>query len=313
MTADALAGKRIAPQAYEALAEALAVIHWNKQPFERYIRCSLRDHPEILARLDFSQTKRQVAGTVVTLLQGQAAYQPTALTLMTQIAEMTTFPNLARQVDAEERIAIARDAVKVLAAITETYRRTLDKAEQLRAQQEATERQTEALRVHTRALNEIKREFLDLHTMADKHRRGTRLEGLLHRLFEIHDMEPRLSYSLANEQIDGSVTFNTDDYLLEAKWWKQPVDRAEADIFAAKICRKGRNTLGIFVAVNGFTEGFRSAIHPAGTPFVTFDGDDLFHVLDSRVDLGELLGLKRRHLNDTGSCWLPAREAMIVS
>ncbi|MGK5738130.1 restriction endonuclease [Micromonospora sp. URMC 103] len=313
MSVDALAGKRIAPHAYEALAEALAVIHWNEQPFERYIRSSLRDYPEIIARLDFSQTKRQVAGAVVTLLQGQAAYQTAALTLMTEIAEMRTFPNLARQGDAEERIAIARDAVKVLAVITETYRRTFHTTERLRALQEAAERQAEALRVHTRALTEIKRDFLDLHTMADKHRRGRRLEGLLHRLFEIHDMEPRLSYSLASEQIDGSVTFDTDDYLLEAKWWKQPVDRAEADIFAAKISRKGRNTLGIFVSINGFTEGFRSVLHPGGTPFVTFDGDDLFHVLDSRVDLGELLRRKRRHLNDTGSCWLPTREAMIIS
>jgi hypothetical protein len=47
----------------------------------------------------------------------------------------------------------------------------------------------------------------------------TRFERVLHRLFEIHDMEPRLSYSPASEQVDGSVNFDTDDYLIEAKWW----------------------------------------------------------------------------------------------
>jgi hypothetical protein len=301
-------GKRIAPAAYDALAEALAVIHWNKQPFERYLRNALRDHPEILARLDLSQTKRLVAGSVVDLLQSNAAYNSTALALMTEIAEMTTFPNLARQIDAAERIAIAQDAVRVLATLTKAYRRDLDDQERLRVEREACERVTEARRIHARALADIRCDFIELHAATDRHGRGRRFERLLHRLFEIHDMQPRLSYSISFEQIDGSLSFDTDDYLLEAKWWANPVERAEADVFAAKICRKGRNTLGIFIAVNGFTEGFRSVAHPNGTPFVTFDGEDLFHVLDERVDLADLLRGKRRHLNDTGSCWLPARS-----
>lgn len=300
-------GKRIVSEAYDALAEALAVIHWNKQPFERYIRNGLRNHPEILARLDFSQTKRLVAGSVVDFLQSDAVYDSTTLALMIEIAEMTTFPNLARQVDAAERIAIAKDAVKVLATLTEAYRRDLDDKERLRREHESHERATEVRRIRARALAEIKQNFIELHAETDRHGRGRRFERLLHRLFEIHDMQPRLSYSISFEQIDGSLTFDTDDYLLEAKWWANPVDRAEADVFAAKICRKGRNTLGIFIAVNGFTEGFRSVVHPSGTPFVTFDGQDLFHVLDERVDLANLLRSKRRHLNDTGSCWLPAR------
>src|SRR5262249_6467944 len=141
----------------------------------------------------------------------------------------------------------------------------------------------------------------------DVHARGRHFESVLHRMFEIHDMEPRLSYSVDYEQIDGSINFDTDDYLLEAKWWKGAVDRNEADVFAAKICRKGRNTLGMCISVNGFTEGFRNAHHASGTPFITADGDDLFHVLDGRVSLSELLRRKRRHLNDTGSCWFPAR------
>ncbi|WDQ00010.1 restriction endonuclease [Micromonospora chalcea] len=299
--------KRIAPQAYEALAEALAVIHWNKQPYETYLRRHLHEHPELLARLDFTQTKRVVAATLVDLLQSATAYDETSLAIMTEIAEMTTFPNLARQTDAAERIAVARSAVRVLADLTSQYRRDLHQRERLRAAREAEAQAAEAKRLHTRAMSSIKVEFLGLHQATDPHRRGRRFEYVLNRLFELHDMEPRLGYAVAHEQIDGSLHFETDDYLVEAKWWKQPVDRAEADVFAAKICRKGRNTLGIFIAVNGFTEGFLQATHQGGTPFITVDGDDLFHILDGRIALPELLRSKRRHLNDTGSCWCPAR------
>jgi hypothetical protein len=35
MTTAAMPGKRIAPGAYEALVEALALVFWNKDPLER--------------------------------------------------------------------------------------------------------------------------------------------------------------------------------------------------------------------------------------------------------------------------------------
>jgi hypothetical protein len=45
--------KRLTPGAYDALAEALAVVFWNKAPFERFVRVTLRGHPTLLAQLDF--------------------------------------------------------------------------------------------------------------------------------------------------------------------------------------------------------------------------------------------------------------------
>ncbi|WP_432073178.1 hypothetical protein [Streptomyces wuyuanensis] len=68
-------------------------------------------------------------------------------------------------------------------------------------------------------------------------------------------MEPRLSYSLEYEQIDGSLTFDTDDYIVEAKWRQ---------------------------------------------------GLDFLYVLDGRLTLDELLRRKKRHANETGSCYFPA-------
>jgi hypothetical protein len=41
--------KRIAPGAYQALRDALAVVFWRKRPFENFLRAALRDDPELLA------------------------------------------------------------------------------------------------------------------------------------------------------------------------------------------------------------------------------------------------------------------------
>ncbi len=122
-------------------------------------------------------------------------------------------------------------------------------------------------------------------------------------------MEPRLAYALGGQQIDGSLSFDTDDYIVEARWREDPVDRGDADIFAAKVRRKGKNALGLIVSVNGFT-GAALEQYAEATPFIAVDGRDLFLVLDGRVRLDDLLRAKRRHANETGACYLPATDLL---
>ena len=122
-------------------------------------------------------------------------------------------------------------------------------------------------------------------------------------------MEPRLSYELAHEQIDGSLSFDTDDYIIEARWRKEPTGRGDLDIFKAKVERKGRNAVGIFVSINNFSSDALAQFATA-SPFVVFTGEDLYMVLESRVRLDELLRAKKRHVNETGDCYLPARNLL---
>jgi hypothetical protein len=61
--------KRISTAAYQALRDALPVIVWYKDSFRRYLRTALRDHPEILAGLDFNSNKHAIADEVVDRLK----------------------------------------------------------------------------------------------------------------------------------------------------------------------------------------------------------------------------------------------------
>lgn len=305
-----LAGKAITAQANEALAEALATICWNKAPFERYVRMALHDHPELLARLDFSQVKRVVAGMVVELLARDARYHQTTHNLMTELAEMTVFPNLAGQPDAEILTLRASSAIEVLRTITAHYRADIDAQGRIRAQQRAAHLAQAAQRNFDETLGQVKTEFVTLSTSGSPQSRGRQFESVLYRLLDLHDMQPRIAYNVAFDQIDGSFSFNTDDYLLEAKWCQPRIEREQADVFAAKVQRKGRNTLGLYVSVSGFTHGFLTVPHAQGCPFITLDGDDLYLVLDGRIRLDEVLQHKRRHLNDTGQCQLTVRSLL---
>ncbi|MDO5093593.1 MAG: hypothetical protein Q4D79_09280, partial [Propionibacteriaceae bacterium] len=120
----------------------------------------------------------------------------------------------------------------------------------------------------------------------------------------LFDLEPRLAYSSDVDQLDGSFRLDTDDYLIETKWTKNPLGREQADIFAQKIGRRGKLAVGLLASINDFSEPLKTA-YSTSSPFITMNGSDLFLVLEGRFKLDEALLTKKRHVNDTGSCYKP--------
>lgn len=306
--------KQISAAAYLALRDAIPSIVWNKRPFESFLRTALRDHGELLAELNFADTKRIVADQLVDRLSTEERkYRDVTLHLMLEITSMTRFANLEQIKDPEDRhlrISEAEATVGLLRYIIKDYAESIADSEKQEAAIQAQAAQAVAIRRFNDELNALKAKFLDLQRETDVHARGYALEALLASLFLLFDLEPRLEYSTSIEQIDGSFTFDTDDYIVEARWRARPADRGDADIFAKKVERKGKNAVGLFVSINGFTGPFKEA-YSESTPFICLDGADLYTVLDSRVRLDDLIRAKKRHANETGSCYLPASQVAI--
>ncbi|WP_231494876.1 restriction endonuclease [Cellulomonas sp. KRMCY2] len=273
---------------------------------------ALRDSPEFVAGLNFSDTKRNVADELVRrLVTQEGRYQDVAIRFMLEIATMTRFPDIEQlpEPDRATRLADARNAVARLHDLTERFSDRQQVQERLRTEREANRARAEALRRFDDDVSALKDRFIELQGATDPRRRGYAFESLLSDLFKLFDMEPRLAYRLEAEQIDGSLSFDTDDYILEAKWIAEPVSREAADAFAAKVRRKGKNALGLFVAISGLSSAALSTYRES-TPFITMDGGDVFLVLDGRVRLDDLIRAKRRHANETGSCYLSASEML---
>ena len=137
---------------------------------------------------------------------------------MLEIAAMEDFPNLERQQDGAALVANAKAAVKSLRKWTAQYSSLIQAQEQLQREQEEQKAKYEARRSHARVLEELRGQFLAMHSDQDAQGRGRRFERLLNDLFFLYDLNPRKSFVIADEQIDGAFTFNTDDYIIEAKW-----------------------------------------------------------------------------------------------
>ncbi|MFF0568445.1 restriction endonuclease [Streptomyces sp. NPDC004041] len=300
--------KKINPSAYNALAYALWRVIWNKDEFERYVRGMLQDHSELLARLDFGRTKRETAGELVDLLRAnEARYLDVTVALMLDIAGMDRFPNLERQVDGAEKVALAEAAVAELRRWTGKQQEIIKEHEEHAASIAESAKQAQAIRAFTEAHEDLKQRFLVMHSATDKHQRGRDFEGFINEVFALYDLEPRASYSLEYEQIDGAFSLDTDHYVLEAKWWAERIGRPLLDIFKANIERKGKNTLGLYVSMSGFTSDALD-VYAYSTPFITMDGGDFMAVLEQRIRLDELMRRKKRHASETGHCYLPVSK-----
>ena len=296
----------IAPGAYQAIREALSVIFWYKRSFAGYLRGSLRDQPALLIGLNFGDLKRNIADALVDRLQqDENSYRDVTIRLMLEIASMERFPDLEVFEDADTRVADATRTVAEVRSWAWKYSSTITGPQRRAVERAATTQRAEATHTFANEIHALKERFLELGSMSDAHARGRAFETFLNRLFALFDMEPRLGYRLQYEQIDGSISFETDDYIIEAKWWQTAVERKHVDEFTAKLGRKGKNALGIFVSVNGFSAGALAAYRES-TPFLAVDGEDLASVLNQRVSLDDLLRRKKRFANETGNCFFPA-------
>lgn len=211
------------------------------------------------------------------------------------------FPHLARLDEGADKVAAAQVALRQLKRMTEQYSQLAADRERLRTEFEERSSGAHARRSHEAALQDLYHRFLEMHGSTNPQQRGRDFEAFLNELFRLWDLNPRAAYDLDHEQIDGAFTFRTDDYLLEARWWAEPLQPKELNDFKVKIDGKARNTLGLCVAVGGFTAGSMEMHSRSQSPLVLMDGTDLMPILEGRIGLDEVLERKRRHAAETGN------------
>ena len=310
---DRIAGKKIAPAALHALKEALALVYWYKSDLRSFLTQSMSD-PTILSKLNWQDYKRNIVGQLVDFLsRNEDVYQRQLLRLMTDVASVRDFNYLARLEDGNVKVEQARAAVEALRDQISGLDAFLEEEREIeRRRQEAYEQRVKTDAVQN-ALQELTSEYLDLLSSEDPQGRGYRLEKILNRLFEVFDLDPKASFKVTGEQIDGAFTFDNTDYLLEAKWQKEPVRAADLDSLAGKLTRKLDNTLGLYLAINGYSEdGVRT--HSSGRRLILLmDGSDIMAVLEGRIDLVQLLFRKRRAAAQTGNIYLKVHEILTGS
>jgi hypothetical protein len=229
---------------------------------------------------------------------------------MAEVARIDDFSHLERLEGGAEKAKAARKAVAALRRHTAGHDAVVE--EQQKTEQRRQEAHTRMLRKSAvrEGLEALNRDYLALVSDGDARARGFKLERLLKALFELCDLDPRASFRIVGEQLDGAFSFEGTDYLFEAKWQQDLVSASDLDVLAGKLSRKLDNTLGLFLSINGFSDDGVKAHSSGRRVMLLMDGSDLMAVLEGRIDLMQLLLRKRREASQSGNIYLRIHEIL---
>ena len=293
--------KKISVQTLLALKDALTNIFWTKKDLRQFIELTL-ENPLIVSTIDWTENTKleSVSQIIDRMAKRQDLYQTDLLKLIQETGNFNDFSHLKMWDDAETKIKKAKTAVEKLRNNTKGYFDTIEelkKTEQVRATNQAKIKESIT---YQQRLDELKSSFFEIAINDNHQNRGHQLEKFLNELFTFFDLDPKSSFKITGEQIDGSFTFDNTDYLLEAKWQKKQIDAQELYGFGGKIQGKLKNTLGLYVSLEGYSAESTKTENPSVKAIILMDGSDLMQILEGRIKLTDMLYIKRRHAAQTG-------------
>jgi len=293
-----------------ALKEALGKLYWYKSDLRSFLSHSIRD-ASILGTIDWSAYKVQIASDLIDrLVDAGDCGLPPLTRLCQEVCEINSFKHLERLEGGEEKARRAKEACEQLRGLFQTHARSQDEEDLARQRQlRESERLARSGAVRQK-LGGIRDRYMSFVVAEDVQARGYELERIMYDVFELFDLDPKASFRVVGEQIDGAFAMEGTDYLFEGKWQKSRCGAADLDSFAAKVLRKLDNTLGIFLTINGCTEDGLTAHQRGRASVLVMDGAHLMAVLEERIDFTSLLIRVRRHAAQTGNIYLPIHRIL---
>ena len=297
------------PEVIQALKEALRNIYWYKDDLRLFfLLCEVPNN--IIMKQgwhDPQEYKVRIVGNILDDLISMGEAGLGYIRRITQtILDIQNFDYLRDLEDGAAKVSAARKGVEILREIVVKHDATIIK--ECEEQVTRTDKLAHATRRWNDEIERLQRQFYELIATADAQKRGLIFQNFLLELLKAYDLNPRSSFRITGEEIDGAFEFEMTQFLLEAKWEKGPVGAAPLDSFSKKVDRRLENTLGLFVALNGFTENGLKAFSGTRPSIILMDGEDLAVVLQGLVDFRDLLKRKIRYASQTGNPFLRARE-----
>lgn len=155
------------------------------------------------------------------------------------------------------------------------------------------------------SLSDLKVKFIDLlQGKVTGAKRGYLLEEILRDLAVVNRLETTESFRVNGEQIDGSVKFDGEHYILEAKWQDKAAANESLYQFAGKVEGKmyGR---GFFVSIHGFSDAvINSLVIGKAVKTVLIDGADLVLVMEGFLTFAEMLDRKIKAAQTKGLIYI---------
>lgn len=296
--------KQLSPAGIMALKEALCSVYWYKSELRGFLQLCLSD-PSILSSFNWENYKRQIASDVVDyLVANPGAHLGDLTKICYELCKLSDFSHLKPLDDGPQKVEKARSAVNQLKQLVEPHQDIKREQDDIKRRQELAATKLRENAAVRQKLEAIKVRYMSLVSSDSAQSRGFELERVMYELFELFDLDPKASFKNLGEQLDGAFSLDGTEYLFEAKWQKELVNKADLAVFSDKVKSKLENTLGVFLSINGYSADGVAAHQAGGAAILLMDGGDLMAVLEERIDFTSLLLRKKRHAAQTGNIYL---------
>lgn len=301
--------KKFSPNAIQALKEALTHIYWKKQDLRSFVYHSV-ENKLLISTIDWDNNRKaESAGILIDrMVERPDLYEKDLFQLFDVTMHFNDFSHLKQWEDSEKKISRAKNAVEALRKHAEGYFKLKEESEKIQARRTIFSNMQKEKESFANMISVLKDDFSRLIVESNAQKRGFAFEKFLNSLFTLLDLEPKESFRIVGEQIDGAFTFDGNDFLLEAKWQEKPVELGELYKFGGKIEGRLKLTLGLVISINGFTADYNESKSSSMKTMLLMDGGDLMAVLENRIDLKDMLFRKRRHASDTGDIFLQYKD-----
>jgi hypothetical protein len=242
-------------------------------------------------------TKRQSAALILEELAREGNDGTVVRKLLRIAADWNSFHLAADEFKARAVTQKARELIGILDEADARERQRQEKENADRAARQRSEREAAARKERALLLAQFDHAAID---SSDPQARGYLLQDLLNRAFDLDGIPPTKAFIRNNggEQIDGAFELDGWYYIVECRWRKKLADVRELDGLLGQIGRSGRQTMGLYLAINGWSEHVVPLMKQnQNKSIVLMEGFDLRTVLAHPLDLRTLLKAKIRALN----------------
>lgn len=244
--------------------------------------------------------KHEIARTVLTRLNERGdSTLVQRREVLRRVVEFESFSSCweADQLKAKGLVAEVRHVVNVKDSFTRMTQERDDERRKRQAEQRAKEEEVRRQRENVAA---IKADLFSLFSETNSHKRGKALEDVLNRLFNASGILIREAFTITGlegegivEQIDGVVEIDGDVYLVEMKWWSEPLGPGDVAQHQVRVYHRG-HARGIFISNSGYTpaavstcrEGLQKSV------FVLCQLEEVVMLLEKSEDLKAFLKAK---------------------
>ncbi|TDG36256.1 hypothetical protein EZJ43_09645 [Pedobacter changchengzhani] len=293
--------KKVSVQSLLALKDALTNVFWTKKDLRQFIELII-ENPLIVSTINWNENTKleSVSQLIDRMSKRQDIYQIDLLKLIQETGNLNDFSHLKIWDNSEDKIRKAKASVEKLRLNTKSYFDTIEELKKTEKSRESNQAKIKESITYQQKLDELKTEFFAIALNDNHQQRGHQLEKFLKELFFFFDLDPKNSFKITGEQIDGTFTFDNTDYLMEAKWQKKQIDAQDLYGFGGKITGKLKNTLGLYISLEGYSSESTKTKSSTLNSIILMDGVDLMQVLEGRIKLTDMLYIKRRNASQTG-------------